>query len=111
MRLAREGDDVAAGELLDDLAVAIGHHPLEVVTQHDDAIGPGVVHHRLLERSEAAAAHDDDDDAVERVIDSYALDRDLKDALWLWANGRRDRLARSPSRPATSNGERHDDLW
>ena len=45
---------------------------------------PGVVHHRLLERSEATAAHDDDDDVVERVIDSYALDRDLKDALWLW---------------------------
>ena len=35
-----------------------------------------------------------DMDAVERVIDSYALDRDLKDALWLWASGRRDRLAR-----------------
>ncbi|MEA2127378.1 MAG: hypothetical protein QOJ85_269 [Solirubrobacteraceae bacterium] len=52
-----------------------------------------------------------DMDAVERVIDAFALDRDSKDALWLWASGRRDRLARQPSRPATSNGERHDDLW
>jgi hypothetical protein len=29
---------------------------------------------------------------VECMIDAYALDREAKDALWLWASARRDRL-------------------
>jgi hypothetical protein len=29
-------------------------------------------------------------DVVERAIDTYALDSEEKDALWLWASGRRD---------------------
>lgn len=31
-------------------------------------------------------------EVVERTIDAYALDPDEKDALWLWARGRHDRL-------------------
>ena len=31
-------------------------------------------------------------DVVERTIGAYALDPEEKDALWLWASGRRDRL-------------------
>jgi hypothetical protein len=35
---------------------------------------------------------------VERTIDDqYALDRDQKDALWLWASGRRTRLISDPA--------------
>src|SRR3954453_16645178 len=51
VRLAQERDDVTAGELFDLRAVAVGHHALELVTQRDNAIGPRVVHHRLLQRS------------------------------------------------------------
>jgi len=36
--------------------------------------------------------------AVERTIDDTALGREEKDALWLWARGRRDRLI-SEGRP------------
>jgi len=36
---------------------------------------------------------------VERTIDTYALGREEKDALWLWASGRRDRLATHGDRP------------
>jgi hypothetical protein len=39
---------------------------------------------------------------VERTIDACVLDRDEKDALWLWASGRHDRLKRRPSLHATS---------
>jgi hypothetical protein len=31
-------------------------------------------------------------DLVERMIDAHALEREDKDALWLWASARRDRL-------------------
>lgn len=47
---------------------------------------------------------------VERTIDDYALDREEKDALWLWASGRRDRLIGGGGRPqpAISQGDGHD---
>jgi hypothetical protein len=43
-----------------------------------------------------------DMELVERTIDACVLDRDEKDALWLWASGRHDRLKRRPSLHATS---------
>src|SRR5438128_7692830 len=65
--LAEEREHLAAGELLDRLSVALGHHALEVLTHRDHALGLAAVHDRLLERGKAAAAHDHDDDVVERV--------------------------------------------
>jgi hypothetical protein len=52
-----------------------------------------------------------DMDVVERVIDTCALDRDEKDALWLWASGQRDLLEQHPSQPATFDRERLHELW
>ncbi len=31
-------------------------------------------------------------DVIQATIEAYALDREEKDALWLWAHGRHDRL-------------------
>jgi hypothetical protein len=49
---------------------------------------------------------------VERTIDAYALDRDEKDALWLWSDGQRPRgHARhggGRQRSAMSEGHGHD---
>jgi hypothetical protein len=49
---------------------------------------------------------------VESTIDAYALDRDEKDALWLWSRGRRPRShARNTGgrkRSAMSEGHGHD---
>jgi hypothetical protein len=49
---------------------------------------------------------------VERTIDASALDRDEKDALWLWSRGRRPRShppsARGRQRSAMSEGHGHD---
>jgi hypothetical protein len=45
---------------------------------------------------------------VETAIDAYALDRDEKDALWLWSYGRRARNASGRQRPAMSEGHGHD---
>src|SRR6202171_1368726 len=47
--LAEEREDLAAGELLDRLLVALGHDPLEVLTHGDHTIGLAAVHDRLLE--------------------------------------------------------------
>lgn len=42
---------------------------------------------------------------VERTIDAYALERDHKDALWLWAVGRRERPRSDTSdHPLTGRG-------
>lgn len=32
-------------------------------------------------------------DVIERTVDAYALGREEKDALWLWARGQHDRLS------------------
>ncbi len=47
---------------------------------------------------------------VEHTIDAYALDRDAKDALWLWVYGRRARLISHGERPqpAMLDGDGHD---
>jgi hypothetical protein len=46
---------------------------------------------------------------VERAIDGYALDRDEKDALWLWSHGRTPRSrAGGRQRSAISEGHGHD---
>jgi hypothetical protein len=46
---------------------------------------------------------------VESTIDAYALDRDEKDALWLWSRGQRPRShARGRQRSAMSEGHGHD---
>jgi len=45
-------------------------------------------------------------DVVECTIDAYALERDEKDALWLWAAGRRTRSPRRAVSVAFSNGTR-----
>jgi hypothetical protein len=49
---------------------------------------------------------------VDSTIDAYALDRDEKDALWLWSHGRRPRgqarAAGSRRRPAISEAGGHD---
>lgn len=37
-----------------------------------------------------------DMELIERAIDGCVLDRDEKDALWLWASGRGDRRTRRP---------------
>jgi hypothetical protein len=52
-----------------------------------------------------------DMEAVERAIDVCVLDRDEKDALWLWASGRHDWLTRRSSLLATSEGDRDDEAW
>jgi hypothetical protein len=61
-----------------------------------------------------------DFDVVERTIDTYALGREEKDALWLWASARRRPVAApdrrpavharnwQPSKIATTAGEGHD---
>src|SRR5438874_12262224 len=41
--LAEEGQDLAVGELLDHLFVALGHDALEVLTHGDDAVGLAAV--------------------------------------------------------------------
>lgn len=42
---------------------------------------------------------------VERTIEAYALDRDQKDALWLWAIGQRERpSARGAYHPIIGRG-------
>jgi hypothetical protein len=47
---------------------------------------------------------------VERVIDASALGRDERDALWLWASGRSERLMGDGGRlqPAMTAGAGHD---
>jgi hypothetical protein len=47
---------------------------------------------------------------VERAIDASALGREEKDALWLWASGRRAGLVGDGGRPepAMSGGDGHD---
>ena len=49
---------------------------------------------------------------VERTIDAYALDRDEKDALWLWSDGQRPRghgrRGGGRHRSAMSEGHGHD---
>lgn len=47
---------------------------------------------------------------VELTIDAYALDRDAKDALWLWVYGRRARRISHGDRPqpAMLEGDGHD---
>lgn len=46
---------------------------------------------------------------VERTIDAYALDRDEKDALWLWSHGRAPRgHARGLQRSVLPEGHGHD---
>jgi len=46
---------------------------------------------------------------VESAIDASALDRDEKDALWLWSHGRTPRSqARGRRRSAISEGHGHD---
>jgi hypothetical protein len=52
-----------------------------------------------------------DMEVVEQAIDACGLDRDEKDALWLWASGRRQRLTRQPPLLATSQGEPDDEAW
>ena len=47
--------------------------------------------------------------AIECTIDDYALDGEEKDALWLWASGRRHRLASDASdRLILGRGAAHD---
>jgi hypothetical protein len=48
---------------------------------------------------------------VDELLDACVLDRDEKDALWLWASGRRERLTRQPPLLATSEGEGDDEAW
>jgi hypothetical protein len=49
---------------------------------------------------------------VDSTIDAYALDRDEKDALWLWSHGRRPcsqaRSAAGRQRSAMSEADGHD---
>ena len=46
---------------------------------------------------------------VERTTDAYALDDEEKDALWLWASGRRNRLASDASaRSPIGRADAHD---
>jgi hypothetical protein len=47
-----------------------------------------------------------DMEVVEQEIDACGLDRDEKDALWLWASGRRERLRRHAPLLAASEMER-----
>ncbi len=46
---------------------------------------------------------------VERAIDASALNGEEKDALWLWASGRRDRLISHGGRPQpATSADGHD---
>ncbi len=65
--LAQEGEHVAAGQPLDGLLVAIGHHALEVLAHGHHAVGLAALHDRLFKRGEAAAPHHADDDVVQRI--------------------------------------------
>lgn len=54
---------------------------------------------------------------IEQMIDACALERENRDALWLWASGRRDRLISGASHARiigstapTEAGEPHDTL-
>ena len=51
-----------------------------------------------------------DMELVERTIDACMLDRDARDALWLWASGSWDRRKRQPS-PRHTEGVRDDEFW
>jgi hypothetical protein len=44
---------------------------------------------------------------VERTIEAYCLDRDHKDALWLWAMGRRERPLREATMSPDHRPGRH----
>ncbi|CAN5461541.1 hypothetical protein BH20ACT17_BH20ACT17_00250 [soil metagenome] len=47
--------------------------------------------------------------AIEGTIDDYALDEEEKDALWLWASGRRSRhVSVASERPIVGCGDGHD---
>src|ERR1019366_286553 len=65
--LAEEREHLAAGQMLDRLRVAGGHHALEVLAHRDHPVWLAAVHDRLLQRGEAASAHHHDDDVVEHV--------------------------------------------
>jgi len=46
---------------------------------------------------------------IEGTIDTYALDEEEKDALWLWASGRRDRHGSIPAELSAAGwGDGHD---
>lgn len=55
------------------------------------------------ERLDDLIGVDTDIDDVERTIEGYALDRENKAALWLWATARRERRHRRASGDATNN--------
>ena len=73
MGLAKEREHVAAGELLDRLAVAELHHPLEVAAHLQHSFGFAAAHHRALNRGEATVAEHAHDEVVEHV--GLGLDR------------------------------------